>query len=98
MRVNCISKDLPDPDENVASITIPKRITQEFVRLQSESPIRRDAIVLALLTRTFKKGVLVFIETKVLAHKMRVLLGLCGIVVGEYSLTTTISFRYSYFS
>lgn len=82
VRVNCISKDIPDSDENVESITIPKRITQEFIRLQSESPIRRDATILALLTRTFKKGVLLFIETKVLAHKMRILLGLCGISVG----------------
>uniref|UniRef100_A0A7S2LTE3 RNA helicase n=1 Tax=Leptocylindrus danicus TaxID=163516 RepID=A0A7S2LTE3_9STRA len=85
VRVNCISKSgSEDPLEaTTKSITIPKRITQEFIRLQSDNPVRRDAIILALLTRTFTSSVMVFIETKVLAHRMRILLGLCGISVGE---------------
>lgn len=84
VRVNCISKSgSKDPLEaTTKSITIPKRITQEFIRLQSDNPVRRDAIILALLTRTFTSSVMVFIETKVLAHRMRILLGLCGISVG----------------
>ena len=82
VRINCVGKDKLESKENAENIAIPKRITQEFIRLQSESSIRREATVLALLTRTFTKGVLVFIETKVLAHRMRILLGLCGISVG----------------
>jgi len=66
-----------------------ERLTQEFVRCrragtgQEEDP-EREAFVLALLRRSFKEGrAIVFCGRKRQAHRLAVILGLCGESVTE---------------
>ena len=60
------------------------RLDQEFVRVRAGNEgIKREAMLLALLTRTYKEHVIVFFDTKAIAHRMMILCGLCGIKCTE---------------
>jgi len=67
------------------SLEVAPRLEQEFVRVQSgnERGVNRQAMLLALLTRTFRKQVIVFFDTKATAHRLMILCGLCGIPCAE---------------
>lgn len=66
------------------NIEVAPRLEQEFVRIRSGNEgINREALLLALLKRTFKKQVIVFFDTKVVAHRMMILCGLCGLKSAE---------------
>jgi len=58
-------------------------LKQEFVRIRPRGEGDREAIVAALVTRTFHDQVIVFIQTKVQAHRMHVVLGLLGVQLAE---------------
>ncbi|XP_053401704.1 probable ATP-dependent RNA helicase DDX27 isoform X3 [Mercenaria mercenaria] len=58
-------------------------LRQEFIRIRANKEGDREAIVAALLARTFPDHVIVFIQTKKQAHRMHLVLGLLGINVGE---------------
>ncbi|KAM4842141.1 putative ATP-dependent RNA helicase DDX27 [Thomomys bottae] len=58
-------------------------LRQEFVRIRPNREGDREAIVAALLTRTFPDHVMLFTQTKKQAHRMHILLGLLGLQVGE---------------
>ncbi|XP_016040946.2 probable ATP-dependent RNA helicase DDX27 [Erinaceus europaeus] len=58
-------------------------LRQEFVRIRPNREGDREAIVAALLTRTFTDHVMLFTQTKKQAHHMHILLGLMGLQVGE---------------
>ncbi|XP_067409996.1 probable ATP-dependent RNA helicase DDX27 [Emydura macquarii macquarii] len=58
-------------------------LRQEFIRIRPNREGDREAIVSALLTRTFTDHVMLFTQTKKQAHRMHILLGLMGLQVGE---------------
>ncbi|XP_053401705.1 probable ATP-dependent RNA helicase DDX27 [Mercenaria mercenaria] len=58
-------------------------LRQEFIRIRANKEGDREAVVAALLARTFPDHVIVFIQTKKQAHRMHLVLGLLGINVGE---------------
>ncbi|XP_049789458.1 probable ATP-dependent RNA helicase DDX27 [Schistocerca nitens] len=67
-----------DSNQNVAF-----NLRQEFVRIRKEREGDREAILAALVCRTFRDHVIVFVQTKKQAHCLHILLGLLGIKVGE---------------
>ncbi|KAK3085997.1 hypothetical protein FSP39_011961 [Pinctada imbricata] len=58
-------------------------LRQEFIRVRANREGDREAIVCALVSRTFRDHCIVFIQTKKQAHRMHIVLGLLGINVGE---------------
>ncbi|TMW62163.1 hypothetical protein Poli38472_009656 [Pythium oligandrum] len=60
-----------------------KHLVQEFVRIRPQRESDREAILLALCTRTFKTNTIVFMETKVHAHRMMIVFGLAGLKAAE---------------
>ncbi|CAN9512231.1 unnamed protein product [Ophioblennius macclurei] len=58
-------------------------LRQEFVRIRAHREGDREAVVAALLTRTFQDHVMVFTQTRKQAHRLHILLGLLGLKVGE---------------
>jgi len=81
--LTCLSLNQPvrlfiDHNTDVA-----KNLHQEFIRIRATKENDRLAIVAALCCRTFKEHTLIFLQTKRLAHKLRILLGLIGLNVAE---------------
>ncbi|XP_044038104.1 probable ATP-dependent RNA helicase DDX27 isoform X2 [Siniperca chuatsi] len=58
-------------------------LRQEFVRIRPNREGDREAVVAALLTRTFQDHVMCFTQTRKQAHRLHILLGLMGLNVGE---------------
>nr|CAG4650939.1 EOG090X059J [Simocephalus serrulatus] len=58
-------------------------LRQEFVRIRPNHEGDREAILCALVCRTFRHHCMVFVQTKLLCHRLHVQLGLLGIRVGE---------------
>jgi len=56
---------------------------QEFIRIRSTKENDRISIVVAMCVRSFTEHTLVFLQTKRLAHKLRIVLGLLGLKVAE---------------
>jgi len=61
-----------------ASLDVAKNLSQEFVKLKSLHEANKDAVLLALINRTYTSRVIVFFKHKVTAHRFRILLGLCN--------------------
>jgi ATP-dependent RNA helicase DDX27 len=78
VRVQVSSKD------KNKDIEVAPRLEQEFIRVRvSNEGINREGMLLALLTRTFNEQTIVFFDTKVAAHRLMILCGLCGIKCAE---------------
>ncbi|XP_018345221.1 PREDICTED: probable ATP-dependent RNA helicase DDX27 [Trachymyrmex septentrionalis] len=58
-------------------------LRQEFIRIRKEREGDREAILAALVCRTFHDHTMVFLQTKKQAHRLHILLGLLGVKVGE---------------
>eukprot|EP01138_Halocafeteria_seosinensis_P013188 gb/GECG01013469.1/.p1 GENE.gb/GECG01013469.1/~~gb/GECG01013469.1/.p1 ORF type:complete len:948 (+),score=205.36 gb/GECG01013469.1/:1-2844(+) len=55
-----------------------KTLTQEFIRIRKSKEKDREAILLSLLSRSFKSNVIVFCSQKRTAHRLLLILGLSG--------------------
>jgi ATP-dependent RNA helicase DDX27 len=65
-------------------VELAPRLEQEFVRVRSGNEgVNREGMLLALLMRTFATQTIVFFDTKVEAHRMMIICGLCGIKCTE---------------
>ncbi|XP_014662078.1 PREDICTED: probable ATP-dependent RNA helicase DDX27 [Priapulus caudatus] len=58
-------------------------LRQEFLRIRANREGDREAILAALVSRTFHDHCMVFVQTKKQAHRLHVALGLLGCTVGE---------------
>ncbi|XP_044263320.1 probable ATP-dependent RNA helicase DDX27 [Tribolium madens] len=58
-------------------------LRQEFLRIRKDREGDREAILAALVCRTFREHCMVFVQTKRQAHRLHILLGLLGLKVGE---------------
>ncbi|XP_077459556.1 putative ATP-dependent RNA helicase DDX27 [Stigmatopora argus] len=58
-------------------------LRQEFVRIRAGREGDREAVLAALLTRSFQDRTMVFTQTRKQAHRLHILLGLIGLKVGE---------------
>jgi ATP-dependent RNA helicase DDX27 len=75
---------ISDKENSSKDLEVAPRLEQEFIRIRSGNEgVNREAILLALLTRVFSTGTIVFFETKAKAHRMMILCGLCGIKCAE---------------
>ncbi|KAM3171954.1 hypothetical protein ACTXT7_015545 [Hymenolepis weldensis] len=58
-------------------------LDQEFVRIRAHREGDREAILAALLMRSFRRRTIVFLPTKKDCHRMHILLGLIGVKCAE---------------
>ncbi|XP_022082251.1 probable ATP-dependent RNA helicase DDX27 [Acanthaster planci] len=58
-------------------------LRQEFIRIRPNREGDREAVVAALCSRTFHDHCIMFVQTKVQAHRLHIILGLFGLNVGE---------------
>ncbi|KAF5291315.1 hypothetical protein FQA39_LY03466 [Lamprigera yunnana] len=67
-----------DSNKNVAF-----NLRQEFVRIRSNMETDREAMLAALVCRTFRDHCMIFVQTKKQAHRIHILLGLLGVKIAE---------------
>nr|CDS32990.1 ATP dependent RNA helicase DDX27 [Hymenolepis microstoma] len=65
------------------STAVATHLDQEFVRIRAHREVDREAILAALLVRSFRRRTIVFLPTKKDCHRMHILLGLIGIKCAE---------------
>lgn len=58
-------------------------LAQEFVKLKPAFESSKDAVLLALVTRTFKMRAIVFFKQKITAHRFKILFGLTKLKSAE---------------
>ncbi|CAB0020565.1 unnamed protein product [Nesidiocoris tenuis] len=63
--------------------TVAENLRQEFVKIRKDKEGDREAILAALVCRTFSDHCMVFVQTKKQAHRLYILLGLLGIKSAE---------------
>jgi len=58
-------------------------LRQEFIRIRQEKEADREALLAALVCRTFRDHCIIFVQTKKQAHRLHILLGLLGVKIVE---------------
>ena len=64
-------------------LTVASGLRQEFVRVKEANEGDREAMLIALCQKTYKKQAIVFVRSKRYAHHLRILFGLFGIKASE---------------
>ncbi|KAH1000730.1 hypothetical protein HUJ04_013024 [Dendroctonus ponderosae] len=91
------SATMTDEVENLAAVSLvdPVRLfvdsnkdvafnlRQEFIRIRTGLEEDREAILGALVRRTFRESCMIFVQTKKQAHHIHILLGMLGLKVAE---------------
>lgn len=67
-----------DPVYDVAAT-----LTQEFVKLKTAFESSKDAVLLSLVTRTFKTRAIIFFRQKITAHRFKIIFGLTKLKAAE---------------
>ncbi|KAJ8905000.1 hypothetical protein NDN08_001512 [Rhodosorus marinus] len=62
---------------------VAEKLSQEFVRIRNKAEVYRDAVLLALVSRSFKTKTIVFFSQKHVAHRFRIIFGLAGLSAAE---------------
>ena len=62
---------------------VTNNLTQEFIRIRPTREQDREAVVVSLCKRTYTQRVLLFVNSKKLAHRLRIILCLLGLKAGE---------------
>jgi len=86
VRIQATDKTKKNSGESSSNngVEVAPRLEQEFVRIRAGNEgVNREGMLLALLTRTFKSRTIVFFDTKVVAHRLMIVCGLCGIKCAE---------------
>ena len=86
VRIQATDKTKKNAGESSSNngVEVAPRLEQEFVRIRAGNEgVNREGMLLALLTRTFKSRTIVFFDTKVVAHRLMIICGLCGIKCAE---------------
>ncbi|CAJ0963957.1 unnamed protein product, partial [Mesorhabditis belari] len=97
------SATMTDQIEHLASMSLKKpvkifinentetanKLRQEFIRIRGAREGDREAIVSAMVTRTFQEQTIVFVKTKKDCQRMQILLGLLGVKVGQMHSSLT---------
>jgi ATP-dependent RNA helicase DDX27 len=60
-----------------------KKLIQEFTKIRKNSEEDREAVLLAVCSKTFTKATLVFFREKKVAHRMKIIFGLAGLSAAE---------------
>ena len=80
VRISATDKNKKTGQSSNNGVEIAPRLEQEFIRIRAGNEgVNREGMLLALLTRTFKSRTIVFFDTKVAAHRLMIICGLCGI-------------------
>ncbi|VVA40216.1 PREDICTED: DEAD-box ATP-dependent RNA, partial [Prunus dulcis] len=61
----------------------PVALTEEVVRIRRMSEVNKEAVLLALCSKTFTSRVIIFSGTKLAAHRLKILFGLAGFKAAE---------------
>lgn len=84
VRISATDKNKKTGQSSNNGVEIAPRLEQEFIRIRAGNEgVNREGMLLALLTRTFKSRTMVFFDTKVAAHRLMIICGLCGIKCAE---------------
>lgn len=84
VRIRVSDKNNSGNNTSNNDVEVAPHLEQEFIRVRAGNEgINREAMLLALLTRTFTSQTIVFFDLKVQAHKLMILCGLCGIKCTE---------------
>mmetsp|Transcript_4792 Transcript_4792/g.10901 ORF Transcript_4792/g.10901 Transcript_4792/m.10901 type:complete len:528 (+) Transcript_4792:1532-3115(+) len=84
VRISATEKNKSGKSTSNNGVEVAPRLEQEFVRIRAGNEgVNREGMLLAMLTRTFKNRTIVFFDTKVAAHRLMIVCGLCGIKCAE---------------
>ncbi|KAJ4799538.1 ATP-dependent RNA helicase DRS1 [Rhynchospora pubera] len=65
------------------SLKRPKTLTEEVIRIRRAREVNREAVLVALCSKTFKQKVIIFSGTKKAAHRLKIIFGLARMKAAE---------------